>query len=31
VVNEQVNQIIQQKGPGDLNKLLRGGDVWEVK
>jgi hypothetical protein len=31
VVNEQVAGVIQQKGPGNLNKLLRGGDVWEVK
>ncbi len=31
VVNDQVAAIIQQKGPGNLNKLLRGGDVWEVK
>jgi 2-oxoglutarate ferredoxin oxidoreductase subunit beta len=31
VVNGQVADIIQQKGPGNLNKLLRGGDVWEVK
>jgi 2-oxoglutarate/2-oxoacid ferredoxin oxidoreductase subunit beta len=31
VVNDQVAGIIQQKGPGNLNKLLRGGDVWEVK
>ena len=31
VVNEQVAGIIQQKGSGDLAKLLRGGDVWEVK
>ena len=31
VVNDQVAGIIQQKGPGDLGKLLRGGDVWEVK
>ena len=31
VVNNQVNDVIRQKGPGDLKKLLRGGDVWEVK
>ena len=31
VVNDQVNEIIKTKGAGDLNKLLRGGDVWEVK
>jgi len=31
VVNDQVGEIIKQKGAGDLNKLLRGGDVWEVK
>jgi 2-oxoglutarate ferredoxin oxidoreductase subunit beta len=31
VVNDQVAGVIQQKGPGNLNKLLRGGDVWEVK
>jgi 2-oxoglutarate ferredoxin oxidoreductase subunit beta len=31
VVNNQVGEIIQQKGPGDLKKLLQGGDTWEVK
>jgi len=31
VVNDQVKDIVKQKGPGDLKKLLRGGDVWEVK
>jgi 2-oxoglutarate ferredoxin oxidoreductase subunit beta len=31
VVNEQVSEVVKQKGPGNLEKLLRGGDVWEVK
>jgi 2-oxoglutarate/2-oxoacid ferredoxin oxidoreductase subunit beta len=31
IVNEQVEAVIQKKGPGDLNKLLRAGDTWEVK
>jgi 2-oxoglutarate ferredoxin oxidoreductase subunit beta len=31
VVNEQIQQVIQKKGPGDLTKLLRAGDTWEVK
>jgi 2-oxoglutarate ferredoxin oxidoreductase subunit beta len=31
VINEQVQSVIQKKGAGDLNKLLRAGDTWEVK
>jgi hypothetical protein len=31
VINEQVQMVIQKKGPGDLTKLLRAGDTWEVK
>jgi 2-oxoglutarate/2-oxoacid ferredoxin oxidoreductase subunit beta len=31
VINEQVQTVIQKKGPGDLAKLLRAGDTWEVK
>jgi 2-oxoglutarate/2-oxoacid ferredoxin oxidoreductase subunit beta len=31
VINEQVQEVIQKKGPGDLTKLLRAGDTWEVK
>ncbi len=28
--NIQINEVIKQKGKGDLNKLLYSGDVWEV-
>ena len=31
VINEQVQSVIQKKGAGELNKLLRAGDTWEVK
>ncbi len=31
VINQQVQEVIQKKGPGDLGKLLRAGDTWEVK
>jgi 2-oxoglutarate/2-oxoacid ferredoxin oxidoreductase subunit beta len=31
VINEQIQQVIQKKGPGDLTKLLRAGDTWQVK
>ncbi len=31
VINDQVQEVIQKKGPGDLGKLLRAGDTWEVK
>jgi 2-oxoglutarate ferredoxin oxidoreductase subunit beta len=31
VINEQVQEVIQKKGRGDLAKLLRAGDTWEVK
>ncbi len=31
VINDQVRDVIAKKGPGDLNKLLRAGDTWEVK
>jgi 2-oxoglutarate/2-oxoacid ferredoxin oxidoreductase subunit beta len=31
VINDQVQAVIQKKGKGDLNKLLRAGDTWEVK
>lgn len=30
-LNGQINAAIGQKGEGDLNKLLRGRDVWEVR
>jgi 2-oxoglutarate ferredoxin oxidoreductase subunit beta len=29
--NRQVQELIAKKGPGDLAKLLRAGDTWEVK
>ena len=31
VINEQVQEVIKKKGPGNLKKLLEAGDVWEVK
>jgi 2-oxoglutarate/2-oxoacid ferredoxin oxidoreductase subunit beta len=31
VMNEQVKEVIQKKGAGNLAKLLRAGDTWEVK
>lgn len=29
-LNEQINSVISSKGKGDLNKLLRGREVWEI-
>ena len=31
VMKDQIQEVIAKKGAGDLNKLLRAGDVWEVK
>jgi len=31
VINDQVREVIAKKGAGDLNRLLRAGDTWEVK
>ena len=31
LVNSQVQQVIAQKGKGDLGKLLRGPETWEVR
>jgi 2-oxoglutarate/2-oxoacid ferredoxin oxidoreductase subunit beta len=31
VMNQQINDVIAKRGPGDLAKLLRSGDTWEVK
>jgi 2-oxoglutarate ferredoxin oxidoreductase subunit beta len=31
LVNEQVQQIISKKGKGDLGRLLRGPEPWEIK
>ena len=30
-MREQISDVIAKKGKGDLGKLLRAGDVWEVK
>jgi 2-oxoglutarate ferredoxin oxidoreductase subunit beta len=30
-LNQQIADIIESKGKGDLNKLLSGGNTWEVK
>jgi 2-oxoglutarate ferredoxin oxidoreductase subunit beta len=31
VINAQIQEVQQRKGKGDLAKLLRAGDTWEVK
>ena len=31
VMNQQINDVIAKRGAGDLSKLLRAGDTWEVK
>jgi hypothetical protein len=30
-MNQQINDVIAKRGAGDLTKLLRAGDTWEVK
>jgi hypothetical protein len=30
-MNAQMQEIMRAKGKGDLAKLLRAGDTWEVK
>lgn len=29
-MNAQVDEAIKQKGKGDLNKLLKGREFWEI-
>ena len=31
VMNRQISDVIAKRGPGDLNKLLHSGDIWEVR
>ncbi len=31
VINAQIQDVIAKRGPGDLAKLLRSGDTWEVR
>jgi 2-oxoglutarate ferredoxin oxidoreductase subunit beta len=31
LMNDQVRNIVAKKGKGDLGKLLRAGDIWEVR
>jgi 2-oxoglutarate ferredoxin oxidoreductase subunit beta len=31
VMKDQIQEVVAKRGPGDLNKLLRAGDIWEVK
>jgi 2-oxoglutarate ferredoxin oxidoreductase subunit beta len=31
LVNGQIRGVIEKRGPGDIAKLLRSGDTWEVK
>jgi 2-oxoglutarate ferredoxin oxidoreductase subunit beta len=30
VINQQIADVQAKRGPGDLAKLLRGGDTWRV-
>jgi hypothetical protein len=30
-MNQQINDVIAKRGPGDLNKILHAGDTWEVR
>jgi hypothetical protein len=30
-MNQQIKDVIAKRGRGDLGKLLRAGDTWEVK
>jgi hypothetical protein len=30
-MNQQIKDVIAKRGRGDLAKLLRAGDTWEVK
>jgi 2-oxoglutarate/2-oxoacid ferredoxin oxidoreductase subunit beta len=30
-MSEQMRQVLEKKGKGDLGQLLRAGDTWEVK
>jgi 2-oxoglutarate ferredoxin oxidoreductase subunit beta len=31
IVNDQIKDITAKKGAGDISKLLRSGDTWEVR
>jgi 2-oxoglutarate ferredoxin oxidoreductase subunit beta len=31
MMNQQINDVIAKRGPGDLNKILHAGDTWEVR
>jgi len=31
VMNQQINDVIAKRGPGDLNKILHAGDTWQVR
>jgi len=30
-MSKQILDVIAKRGPGDLSKLLRSGDTWEVR
>jgi hypothetical protein len=30
-LNQQIKEVIAKRGPGDLHKLLRAGDTWQVR
>jgi len=31
VMSNQIQELIAKRGPGDLGKLLRAGDTWDVR
>jgi len=31
LIHEQLKEVQDKRGPGDLNKLLRAGDTWRVE
>ena len=31
IMNKQIKDVIAKRGPGDIAKLLRSGDTWEVR
>jgi hypothetical protein len=31
LMNQQIREVVAKRGAGDISKLLRAGDTWEVK
>jgi len=31
IVNNQMKDVVAKRGQGDISKLLRSGDIWEVR